>query len=606
MTNELLKKLQEIVQSQDIDLFIEVLENEENEKEVQLYFNSLCNLIESFNQFEKIRDNTLKILENKNDITKNKEITLSEMKAIASDFRNNINFARGYELRRDPKYNPEIAKEISEIIQDQGLINYWNEHISKLHLGEHRNIYRKVLGAFNVMRGKASYLFETTASSGAGKSLEDEIAFLTIIPPQYIMRKSSISYASFTRYGDITPYYFDRLLIYFGDFGGKKSFSKIEDVFDVFKELITENEYSRDLADKDIKGGYEIKTIDLKVTSIGAVYSTIHTDFTDADNQLISRTLKSTVYPVNEDALLEFIGYLNYSKSPQSIARDKAIKELKRFQHYLLSLVNTDIEIINPYISVFMDYAKESEVISREYEQILTLFDAYCLLTNYDCQAKFKDKGYYVASTKQVRDFFNFIALENALIPVQSNFLKMIIAKDKPKFELTIIKESNAEDLEDAGNVENLKDINVHLNTALEDTAEQVTLHMFEDANITSIEDLDSRSQEMVINRLMKYYRLTGQSTEHKENVFFTVNDITRNYRKLKAYRDVDNASKLLNNLNKKGYLGKLEYKYKGSNIYYLTAKCENITKSVEITFDDLKKETEFLSNIGLLKEIIQ
>ena len=55
MTNELLKKLQEIVQSQDIDLFIEVLENEENEKEVQLYFNSLCNLIESFNQFEKMK-----------------------------------------------------------------------------------------------------------------------------------------------------------------------------------------------------------------------------------------------------------------------------------------------------------------------------------------------------------------------------------------------------------------------------------------------------------------------------------------------------------------------------------------------------------------------
>ncbi len=602
MTNELLKKLQDIVQKQDMDLFIEVLENEDNEKEVQLYFNSLCNLIESFNQYEKIRESTLKILENKNDITKDKEITLSELKAIASDFRNNINFARGYELRRDPKYNKAIADDIAKTIQEEGLINYWNEHISKLHLGEHRNIYRKVLGAFNVMRGKASYLFETTASSGAGKSLEDEIAFLTIIPPQYIFRKSSITYAGFTRYGHITPYYFDRMLIYFGDFGSKKSFSKIEDVFDVFKELITENEYSRVLTEKDDKGNHEIDTIDLKVTSIGAVYSTVHTDFTDADNQLISRTLKSTVYPVNEDKLLEFIGYLNYSKSPQSIARDNAIKELKRFQHYLLSLVNTDIEIINPFISVFMDYAKESEVISREYEQILTLFDAYCLLTNYDCQAVFLDKGYYVASPKQVRDFFNYIALENALIPVQSNFLKMIIAKDKPKFALTIIKEEHAEDLEDAKNSDSVSPLNIYLNTAVEDTTE--TLYKFQDKIINSIEDLDSKSQEMVINRLMKYYRLAGQSTEHKENVFFTVNDIARNYRKLKAYRDVDNASKLLSNLNKKGYLDKLEYKYKGSNIYYLTGKCENITKSVEIKMDVLKKQNEFLSKIGLYNEL--
>lgn len=604
MNNELLKELQQTVQSQDIDLFIEVMEKETNEKDTQVYFNILCEIIQSFSQFDVLMNRTLKILENKNDLTKNKDITLHELKQIASDFRDNLNFARGHELRREPKYNQSIADDIAETIQEKGLINYWNEHISKLHLGEHRNIYRKVLGAFNVMQGKASYLFETTASSGAGKSLEDKIAFEYMIPQQYIFRKSSMTYASFTRYSDVTPYYFDRLIVYFGDLGGKDSYKKIKDVFDVFKELITENFYSRDLTDT-VQGQFENKTLELIVDSIGAVYSTIHTDFTDADDQIISRTLKSTVYPVEIDELLEFIGYLKYSKSPQSIARDNAIKELEKFQQYLLSMVNTDIEIINPFISVFMEYAKESEVISREYEQLLTLFDAYCLLTNYDCDKQFVEKGYYVASTKQIKDFFNYIALENALIPVQSNFLKMIMAEDN-QLHLTIIKEADVQDLEDAENVESLSPLNIYLNTALEETQEQVTLYGYEDTIITSIEDLNSKHQEMVINRLMKYYRLNGQSREHKENVFFTVNDISRTYKSKKPYKDIDNISNLLNNLYKKGYIGKLEYKYKGSNIYYLTGKCENITKSVEINTHHLANQTNFLKNIGILDKYFE
>lgn len=605
MNNELLKELQQTVQSQDIDLFIEGMEKETNEKDTQVYFNLLCEIIQSFSQFDVLMNRTLKILDSKNDASKNKDITLYELRQIASDFRDKLNFARGHELRREPNYKQSIADDIAETIQEKGLINYWNEHISKLHLGEHRNIYRKVLGAFNIMQGKASYLFETTARSGAGKSLEDKIAFRYIVPQQYIFRKSSMTHASFTRYSDVTPYYFDRLIIDFGDLGGKDSYKDLIKVFDVFKELITENFYSRDLSENTQQGQFENKTLELIVDSIGAVYSTTHADFTDADDQIISRTLKSTVYPVEIDELLEFIGYLKYSKSPQSIARDNAIKELERFQQYLLSMVNSDIEIINPFISVFMEYAKESEVISREYEQLLSLFDAYCLLTNYDCDKKFVEKGYYVASTKQVKDFFNHIALENALIPVQSNFLKMIMAEDN-QLHLTIIKEADVQDLEDAENVESVSPLNIYLNTALEETQDQVTLHKYDDAIITSIEDLDSKNQEIVINRLMKYYRLNGQSREHKENVFFTVNDISRTYKSKKPYKDIDNVSNLLNNLYRKGYIGKLEYKYKGSNIYYLTGKCENITKSVEITTQHLANQTNFLKNIGILKEYFE
>jgi len=605
---DLLNKFQEILQSQDIDSYVEMLKTAED-KDVQLYFNCLCELVDSFrSQFEMIVNNTLKILDNKNDLTKNKNISLNELKQIASEFRNHINFALGYELRRHPKYDSRIAETVSQEIREIGLVKYLDKKVDALHLGQHRNIYRKILGAFNIMRGKASYLFETNASSGRGKSLEDEIAFLKIIPQQYIFRKSSITYASFTRYSDITPYFFDRAILYLGDLGGKDSYKKIRDVFDVMKELITENYYSRDATD-NINGAFEIKSMELIVTSIGAVYSTVKTNFTEDDDQLISRTIKSTVYPVKDDDLLTRKGYLNYSKSPESIEMEKAISELEKFKHYLLSLVNSDIEIINPFISVFMDYAKESEVITREFDQLLSLFDAYCILTKYDCQEKFIEKGYYVASQKQVNDFFNDIALENALIPIQSNFLKMLIGEKKDsesdgkktKFALKII-DDNSDSLEADDDVKGINEINIYLNSALEDSQEQKTLTAYdEDTIITSIDYLDRKNQEIVINRLMKYYRLNGSSQEHKENVFFTVNDIKRVYSKYKPYKDIDNVSNLLNNLHKKGYLGKLEYKFKGNNIYYLTTKCENITKVKQIEDDDLVKETEFLSHIGIL-----
>ena len=89
----------------------------------------------------------------------------------------------------------------------------------------------------NVMTGKGSYLSETVATSEAGKSLEDEIVFLKMTPPEYIFKKNDITEASLTRYGDINENYFDRLIIYFGDLGSKKSYEKLEFIFNILKIL---------------------------------------------------------------------------------------------------------------------------------------------------------------------------------------------------------------------------------------------------------------------------------------------------------------------------------------------------------------------------------
>ena len=183
--------------------------------------------------------------------------------------------------------------------------------------------------ALNVMTGKGSYLSETVATSEAGKSLEDEIVFLKMIPPEYIFKKNDITEASLTRYGDINENYFDRLIIYFGDLGSKKSYEKLEFIFNILKILITEKEYSRDLCDDNNKN----LTLNLKVNSIGGAYSTVKNSFTEDDDQLISRTIKSTPDRVEPRKIKKYLGFTKYCPvSPQSIEKKKQKKSLKSFK----------------------------------------------------------------------------------------------------------------------------------------------------------------------------------------------------------------------------------------------------------------------------------
>lgn len=516
-------------------------------------------------------------------VYKNKEVPdkSGEDNNFLIDIEGRIQYRRNPQLTKKQKEN---AKMIEGRICADGFIPYLDGILDNIHIGSHKNIYRKVLAGLNIMRGKASYLFETTARAGEGKSLEDDIAFSMIIPQDYIFKKNNMTVASFLRYGEVSSQYFTRLIVLFGDFGSKKSFQKIEEVFDVFKILITENEYSKDLSEQNSSGNYENKTLDLTVESIGGVYSTTLNSFTDADPQLESRTLKSTPFENKDDDILDLIFDLNFYDSKQSIAKREAEAELLLFQSYLLSLVNFDREIINPYKNVFKRYLKGSSVPFRELKQLLGLFDAYCVLTNYDCEEK---NGYLVASEKQLTEFLTDVCLDNVLIPYESNFIDML-KNNKNKNSLKIIQEKTDED-EEGQYTDPLQE---YFNKVLEEM----------EINDGSFSDLPDYLLKQALNKLLKFYKLGGTSTEHEENIFFRKRDVKRIYGRYKAYKNIDDVGKLLHNLYLKGYLNKLEFKDPNNheNIYYLTSKCENIKFSLVIDEEDQKQIETFLKELGL------
>lgn len=502
-----------------------------------------------------------------------------------------LEVAEEIEYRQNPildQTQEKQAKKVASYIHEYGLIGYLEPKLDKLHIGEHRNLYRKLLGAFNVMRGKGSYIFETTAHAEEGKSLEDKIVFEYLIPEEYIFKKNKMTEASFIRYSDTNIFYFTRMIIILGDLGSKKAFQNVEEVFNIFKILITEKEYSKDLSEKNTSGNYLNKSLDLLVESIGAAYSTTKNSFTEDDPQLESRTISSTPFDTDKEDIMDLLCYLNTSRSQQSKDQKIIIEQLLAFKSYLLSLVSFDREIINPYGSVFKRYVNESNTPLRGLQHLLELFDAYCVITHESCD---EINGTLVASENQFNDFFSDICLENVLIPYESNFITMLLGKDK-QTELVVIDDSINEEEEE----NKLDPLNEYFNNALQ------SMELYENENsVTSYIDLDGYRQKTFINKLLQLYKLSGSSAEHKENVFFRLTDVKRVYYRYKAYKNIDDVGKLLHVLQLKGYLGKLELKdHNNQNIYYLTSKCENITVPIELTAEDRKEADKFLENIDL------
>lgn len=579
--NNLLETLQNIKENAKNDAIIRTLINEITNiignapKNQYIIKNVLYDLVSSLKDAETDAQYNMEHLSNAPGVVIEKARELTQIAGnkttIFDDLITPIDIDAEIKQREKPILNNEekakadaIADEINKI----GLLPYLDNILKDIHMGEHKNIYRKILMLFKIMRGEASFLSETTAKAEAGKSFEDEIVFNLIAPQRYIFKLNDFTPASFKRYGAINPYYFDRKIVLFGDLGSKKAFNQVEDVFNIFKVLITENEYHSSKADKND----DLKNIelDLKVNSIGAVYSTITNSFTENDNQLESRTLFSTPAIVNPSDIARQIFYLQIPKTKQSKARAKAEQYLKEFGLYLMQMVNSDIEIINPYFDVFWDYANKSENPIREFNQQLELFNAYCILTQNKCEDEPLNTKF--ASMEQLQEYMDYINLENALIPYEYDFLNMIMAKGKAN-ELKILYTDN--DLQDAEG--NLKDIDLDAIITLTE-CENNALELINNEYIESFADLSPNELKTIPFKLNAIYGLRSAGANHKDKIFFRYSDLKGIYYRYNAFKNVDNVPGLLQSLHNKGYLGKYEYKQGKENLYYLTPLCETLT----------------------------
>ena len=542
--------------------------------------------------------------------------------SILDDIINPVSIEDAIQQRVNPILtNKEKAKAdaIAEQVNKIGLLPYLKNILDNIHKGEHKNIYRKILAEFNVMRGAGSYFIETTAKAEAGKSFEDEIVFDNITPQRYIFEVNDMTLASFVRYALINPDYFNRMTITFGDKGGKKSFKQIEDILNAVKPMITENKYKYIKSNKD--NDIDVIELLLTVDSIAAVYQTTQNSFTEDDDQLISRTLFSTPAKVEPKDIAEQIFYLEDEDSKQSEDESKAKQDLRDFGLYLMQMVNNDVKIKNPYFDEFWEYAEKSETPIREFKQQRELFKAYCILTQDKCKSE--PLGYLFASEEQLKEYMDYINLENALIPYEYDFLDMLLAKGKSK-ELTILY--NDFDLIDEDG--NMADIDFDAVTTLTEcennalelinyqirqkTKNKLKSNGFDEYEIEEklkdfepIEtkaDLTQSQLKGLTQKLLAIYGFRNAGANHKSTIFFRYSDLKNYYGKRTAYKNIDNVPQLLQTLHNKGYLGKYELKHSKENLYYLTPKCENLTTDFKLKKSYDRYVTDYYLNAGLYR----
>lgn len=513
--------------------------------------------------------------------------------------------------RRHPQLSEEqkkIAIDVKTEIDIKGFEEYVKNILENIYIGDIRNIVRKILMSLTVMRGEGGSLFETQAEAGTGKSEEDNIVFDYIIPERYIMDYDDLTTAHFERFSEISPEYLDRTIFNLGDLGEEEVFKQVKKIFNIFKRLITEGKYKRGLTEERNKGGsktHSQKDLYLRTSGFGVVYQTVDNSFTKGDSQLESRTLKSTINyeSETEDNILSFVFDTYYDNSPESIEKRKAIQDLHNLGVFLLSLVDKTIEIVNPYKDVFITYSKTSEVAVRELKQQLNLFNSYCLITLNKCDVI---NGVYVASKEQLEEYMNKINLENALIPYENEFLKMLVGKNRKTNRLIMIDVGSEEDSEEETRLDPL---NPYYNKALE----QIRLYRRDDEGEESnqsqlemyidIDNLNSTEEQSFRKKLMTLYRLGGRSCEHEENVFFTIQDIENIFKSYKPFKNIKDLSTLLLTLTSRGYLGKLPFNdpYKNRyNIYYLTSKCQELDNNFDVKNIDEDKVNERLKHYGV------
>jgi len=557
------------------------------------------------------------------------------------------------ENRRNPILTPDeqdTVVYVRKMIESYGLTGYLDPILNNIHIGDHRNIYRKLLMSLQIIRGKYSSFLLDIAESGSGKSHENNIVFETIIPEQYIENIDNITKASFVRFADDHEYYLDRKIILFNDKGDEDGISEMKDVNKILKVLITENKYS-DYKSEAQGNKWTNKKFYLKVQGTGAVISTVDNKDALKDSQIVNRSLQSRPSDVDMNELLDHIGYIFFEKSEQSMLKNGAIGDLKDFGIFLMSLVNDTDIIVNPYIKIFQRYCLTANLqgdVTREYERQLHSFDAYCRITKHDCK---KHGDLYVASQKQVNNYFSEINLENALNPIESDFIEMLMKGNGKTEPLILIDDDDTEpdrnsadnsDTDSNGKPDDNNKI-IYVNAGTDDPYSEyidsdgnldltdgdgndltlaVTLTHCTDAvledfilkhgdtdsdgnctldrygaeddityDILNRQDLDQCNKQ-----LLQWYKVKG-GVNNRFPVFFRVNDIQNHYRQYKAYKNVKNVSDMMDKLVNKGYANKMG-KLDGYNIYYLTTNCRNLKKQ-ELTPQDILDAEDFKKVTG-------
>lgn len=334
----------------------------------------------------------------------------------------------------------------------------------------------------------------------------------------------------------------------------------------LLKIQITEKKYVRE---KQGGKNYE-ETVKIQLKgNVGALFCTV--DKEKEDFQMDSRTLNTTTVKNNRDEKFKFQDLIKNEGTECHNNYNKIKKESKIFKEYLKCKINKynkkseKTVILNPFIDSFLNITKHSLTDTRKATNLQNMFKVYLIL-----------------------DYENSIIIENENI-------KYILPKLKHLKKFIDLSFNNAGlKLEEKNLIMKLKE---EVNPIMSEEVETLYEEIY---NSNSIEKTVDESNKVTVDILMSEYGLTERrnknSDELKQINYFTPNTIKRKFKNHKTVKDISNIQTVLNNLEKKGYMGKLPEKHRKQNVYYLNKnEIKEIKKNYKITKKDLDNAKKYL-----------
>ena len=248
--------------------------------------------------------------------------------------------------------------------------------------GERNNI----MYAFTVYAGQVilknpvSVICLGEASSG--KSHIQETA-LRLIPKRFVVNEKKITEAALFNRAKKDRYFYDGMIVNYGDMGGSNDHEFMEESKNLMKELQSDGFLNKPLNIPDGEGGWDVKDLELEGKPC-LTYTTVPNHY--FDDQEMSRSIFITPRMDNQKIF-------NRRKSALEFKHGKSYRILKQYEkeaelvpYMLLHLkeVFENTVVINPYVHFVIDFLKNSAFYKRDFDKFNGLLKTITALNYYN------------------------------------------------------------------------------------------------------------------------------------------------------------------------------------------------------------------------------
>ena len=272
--------------------------------------------------------------------------------------------------------------------------------------------------------------------AGSGKSHIQEVA-MSLIPKEFIVNEKNITANALFRRAEEDVFFYDGKIVNYGDMGGNNDQNYMEESKNLMKELQSEGYLCKPLSDQ-VDGDWMVKELEL-IGRPCLTYTTVPNY--QFDEQELSRSIFVTPRTDNKaefnkrNISLEFKG-----KSYDYMQKMTKEAEQIQFMVYVLRNLMEEIEIINPYIQIVINFLNNSKYYKRDFPKYNNLLKVITVMNYYHKTVyESEDRKIIYTSIEDVQLFLTLLdnyrlSISENLSPKATEILKQLVElNDKPK-----------------------------------------------------------------------------------------------------------------------------------------------------------------------------